>query len=172
MDFKLDLKISRISFHFWFDLAIQLLPFVVTKGRHLGAFLFISYLYEKELLSGPYHAFGIIEKVEQSKDYEKYEPDKYNVIKFPDNLIDKWFPEIWNLSVYFHKLSRPEKGLARHGITLIPPESLDMLYNIVDKKTFYVYETNILNAFEPKTKLLEMILKASDEKKFIIHFGV
>ncbi|MCL2556631.1 MAG: hypothetical protein FWE03_06445 [Firmicutes bacterium] len=128
--------------------------------------------YEKEFLSGPYHEFGIIEKIDQSKDYEKYEPDKYNVIKFPDNLIDEWFPEIRNLSVYFHKLSRPEKGLTRHGITLIPPESLDMLYNIVDKKTRHVFCSTRLNIFETKTKLLEMILKANDEKKFIIHFGV
>ena len=67
-------------------------------------------------LYGPYAEFGIVDKIKLLKDYGKYEPEKYNVIKIQDNALDSWYPEIASLNTYFHKLSRSEKGLARVAI--------------------------------------------------------
>ena len=55
--------------------------------------------------------FGIIENIEQNKDYSNYEPEKYNCIFIDDNLyIDDWWEKLILIKTYFHNLDRPAYG--------------------------------------------------------------
>ena len=52
--------------------------------------------------------------------------------------IDDWWDKLVLLKTYFHSLDRPEFGLARWGITLIPPESLSgfqEIHNMLSKNS-------------------------------------
>ena len=66
---------------------------------------------------------------------------------------------------YFHSLDRPEFGLARWGITLIPPESLPGFQEIVlsDRR---------INEDAHLRELAVKIQDAISRNKFMIHFGV
>jgi hypothetical protein len=77
--------------------------------------------------------FGIIDQFEKDKDYSKYEPKKYNCITIDDNYLSDWNNDLAIIKSYFHSYNRPEFGLARWGITLIPPESVGQLFSIVSK---------------------------------------
>lgn len=109
--------------------------------------------------------FGIIECVEPEKDYSAHEPEKYGCIGINDDYLDDWQPELSLMKTYFHSLSRPAFGLARYGVTLIPPESLAALQDIVlsDRKT---KEDNGLIG------LAEVIGRAIRENHFVIHYGI
>jgi hypothetical protein len=66
---------------------------------------------------------------------------------------------------YFHKFNRPEFGLAYYGVTIIPPESFSLFYDVVissrfSKKNFELDE------------LAAKIIHATEEKKYMIHFGI
>lgn len=82
--------------------------------------------------------FGIIDVFEKDKDYSlDYEPQKYNCVAIEDDIINDWWNELTLIKTYFHCFSRPDFGLARWGVTLIPPESLEVFYSIVSLlKTF------------------------------------
>ena len=109
--------------------------------------------------------FGIIDCIEPDKDYSKYEPEKYNCISINDCYFDDWWPKLSVMKTYFHSLSCPASGLARYGVTLIPPESLAAFQDILlsDKK-----EKEDLRL----VSLDELIGKALREKKFMIHYGI
>ena len=62
-------------------------------------------------------------------------------------------------SPYWHGLDRPESGLAYHGITLIPPESIAKVIEAVRE-------------VPEMRRLKEMLVVAERERKFVIHFGV
>ena len=74
--------------------------------------------------------FGIIEDIGETQEYS-YTPEKYQCICIDDAYIDDWWDKLVLLKTYFHSLDRPEFGLARWGITLIPPESLSGFQEIV-----------------------------------------
>jgi hypothetical protein len=119
--------------------------------------------------AGPYAEFGIIDDFDKTKNYSKYEPEKYNCISIHDGVIDDWWATLTNMKSYFHSFNRPSKALARSGVTLIPPESLDMLYHIIKTQTSPLYSKEISNGL---SALLALVKKAKDEGKFVIHFGV
>lgn len=108
--------------------------------------------------------FGIIDDIEQDEDYW-YEPEKYHCIYINDDYMDDWWEQLLLMKTYFHSLSRPEFGLARWGITIIPPESLGIFQDIVlsDKR---------LSKDKQLVLLSQMIQRAMKEKKHMIHFGV
>ena len=91
--------------------------------------------------------------------FEEYEPEKYDCIAVDDEYVQEVAEMLAGVSVYWHGLDRPESGLAYHGITLIPPESMaDVIEAVRDV---------------PKMRrLMEMLVVAERERKFVIHFGV
>ena len=110
--------------------------------------------------------FGIMPSIDRNKEYNDYEPEQYNCISIDDDLyIDAWWEELEKIDTYFHGINNPSKALNRHGITLIPPESLTKFEDIVinDKR---------LSSDPSLIKLLELIRTAKKEEKFMIHFGI
>lgn len=109
--------------------------------------------------------FGIIEDIDETQSYS-YAPDKYHCVFIDDEIyIDDWWNKLLLLKTYFHSLNRPEFGLARYGITLIPPESLPAFQEIVlsDKR---------LKQDENLVKLAETIQDAIQRNKYMIHYGI
>lgn len=79
------------------------------------------------------HEFGIIDDITE-KSYENYAPEKYHCISLDDEIILNLIKPLSIMKTYFHRLDRPEYGLAYHGITIIPPESLSSFLNIAGRK--------------------------------------
>lgn len=111
------------------------------------------------------HKFGIIDEVENDKNYSIYEPEKYNAIKVDDDLIEPLLSKFQTIGTYFHSLDRPEYGLAYCGVTIIPPESLEDLLTLLINES-----TNFKNCeFD---ELLNKVNIAIENKKYMIHFGI
>ncbi|MGN1089786.1 MAG: hypothetical protein ACI4Q6_05240 [Huintestinicola sp.] len=109
--------------------------------------------------------FGIIEDINERQSYE-YEPDKYGCVFIDDEeYIDRWWERLMEMDTYFHTLDRPEKGLARWGITLIPPSSLPILYDIVTSDRCFGKDPQL-------TELGAVIWDALKRGKNIIHYGI
>lgn len=111
------------------------------------------------------HEFGLIDEIGNQNNFEGYTPRKYNCISVDDDLINSFYESLSIMKTFFHSLDRPEYGLAYSGITIIPPESLSLFFDIVTSSIF----------FKESSELAELALKikqATDEKKYIIHYGV
>lgn len=109
--------------------------------------------------------FGIIDHIEKYLKYE-YEPETYHCVCIDDEVyIDDWWDKLLLMKTYFFDLNRPEMGLNRWGITLIPPESLSIFQDIVisDKR---------IQTDEHLVALANTIQKAITENKYMIHYGV
>lgn len=110
--------------------------------------------------------FGIIDDFDETKDYGVYEPERYHCIYIDDDrYINDWWDRLVLMKTYFHCFSRPETGLARWGVTLIPPESLPAFQDIV-------LSDHRINEDEHLVQLAQLIQKAIQEEKYMIHFGV
>jgi hypothetical protein len=110
--------------------------------------------------------FGIIDVFEKDKDYSlDYEPQKYNCVAIEDDILNDWWNELILIKTYFHCFSRPDFGLARWGVTLIPPESLEAFYNIVSKYKKSKSSNQLID-------LITLLSKAISENKYVIHYGV
>ncbi len=110
--------------------------------------------------------FDIIDKIDKNADYSFYEPSKYSYVYIDDELyIDDWWDKLMLMKTFYHNLNRPAYGLARFGITLIPPESLPAFQDIVitDKR---IYKDEHL------VDLANMIQEAIDKNKYMIHIGI
>ena len=109
--------------------------------------------------------FGIIEDINETQSYS-YDPDKYHCVFIDDEIyIDDWWNKLLLLKTYFHSLNRPEFGLARYGITLMPPESLPVFQEIVLSDKRMKQDENLV-------KLAETIQDAIQRNKYMIHFGI
>lgn len=109
--------------------------------------------------------FGIIEDIEETQKYS-YDPKKYQCVYIDDDIyIDDWWDKLVLLKTYFHSLDRPEFGLVRWGITIIPPESLPGFQDIV------LLDSRI-NGDVHLRELADKIQDAISRNKFMIHFGV
>lgn len=108
--------------------------------------------------------FGVIDNLEEYDEHE-YEPSKYHCTAIEDDFINDWWEELVLIKTYFHTLSRPEFGLARWGITLIPPESLESFYEIIAKDKRSIVSKEII-------ELMKIIRVAINQKKYVIHYGV
>lgn len=109
--------------------------------------------------------FGIIDTIDKKKDYSDYEPEKYHCIAICDDYIDDWWNQLTAVKTYFYCLDRPDIALTRFGVALIPPESLPAFQKIIlqDKR---------IDSDERLVDLANLIQRAIDEKKFIVHYGV
>ena len=105
------------------------------------------------------HDFGIVEDVSALPEEIPCEPEKYGCIWIDDDYLDDWWPRLALLPTFFHTLDRPERGLARYGITLIPPESLPVLLAALEGRT----------ALQAVYRLLQ---RAEQSHQFVIHFGI
>lgn len=95
----------------------------------------------------------------QGKRFDSYEPEKYSCISVNDDYIAPLLEEISGIEFYWHTVDFKAKGLAYYGITLIPPESTEQLISVLDKNP-------------QLANLKELLTKAKQENKFIIHFGI
>ena len=110
--------------------------------------------------------FGIIQHIDPCKDYSSYEPKKYACIAIDDDLyINDWWPKLLEMKTYFHTLSRPATGLARWGVTLIPPESLPAFLDIVATDPRFHKDLML-------KELVSKIQKAIAENRYMIHYGI
>lgn len=109
--------------------------------------------------------FGIIDAFQKDKDYSIYEPEKYHCIAIDDDYIDDWWDDLTRIKTYFHCYNRPAVALARWGITLIPPESLEPFYNILvaDERS---------RSSKELQDLMALLRRAITENKYVIHYGV
>ena len=106
------------------------------------------------------HEFGIMAKTpEKGKRYDEYEPEKYNCICVDDEYVEKLHDDLNKTDFYWHTLDVKGKGLAYCGVTLIPPDSLASFIDAV-KDDFQLAE------------LENLLKKALEENKWIIHFGL
>ena len=110
--------------------------------------------------------FGIIENIQRDKDYSSYEPEKYNCVVIDDDLyINDWWEKLILMKTYFHNLNEPNYGLARWGVTLIPPESLPYFQEIVISDKRIKKDHHLVD-------LANKIQDAIERQKYMIHFGV
>lgn len=110
----------------------------------------------------PKHEFGIMKNKPMNKDrFDEYEPNKYNCIEVDDDFIEPILIDLQSIDCYWHMLEVVGKGLAYCGITLIPPESMDILIKILSIQNNLEY-----------TDLISLANQAKQEDKYIIHFGI
>lgn len=107
-----------------------------------------------------YHEFGIMMQApEEGKQYNEYEPQKYNCISVSDDCLENIVEKLQHIDFYWHTLENKQKGIAYYGITLIPPTSI---YNLID----------VIKGNPNLVELKELADKALKENKWMIHFGV
>ncbi len=106
------------------------------------------------------HEFGIMPTdPKHGERYDEYEPLKYGCISVHDDYIEDILERFNDIDFYWHSLDFPGKGLAYCGITLIPPSS---------DKAFI----DAIEDIPEISELRELLKKAAEEKKFVIHFGI
>jgi hypothetical protein len=111
------------------------------------------------------HEFGIIDNFDTRKDYGYYAPNEYNCISVDDELINDLSKSLNIMKSYFHSYKRPEFGLAYWGVTIIPPESLPMFYDVVTSSASFKKSVELTN-------LAAKIIQAKEDKRYMIHFGI
>ena len=106
------------------------------------------------------HEFGIMmDTPKPDKRYDKYEPEKYVCISVDDVYLEDIAERLLSIDFYWNTLSVKGKGLSYCGITLIPPGSLKAFIDaIVDNSEL--------------SKLKELLEKALDNSKWVIHYGL
>ncbi|MBP0976488.1 MAG: hypothetical protein J6P20_10555 [Oscillospiraceae bacterium] len=108
----------------------------------------------------PKHEFGIMRECPKPGErYDSYEPARFRCISVDDEAIEPLLQKLEQVKCYWHTLDRPEHGLAYCGITLIPPESLNAVMEIVQ------HDRNL-------SDFLALLSEAQKEERFIIHFGI
>ena len=110
--------------------------------------------------------FGIIENIDPTKDYSgSYEPEKYQCTAICEEAIDDWWNELTDMKSYYHCMDRPETNIARFGVTLIPPESLELLINVMRTKTRPDFMGDSL-------EIVDLLLTAKKRNKYVILYDV
>ena len=113
--------------------------------------------------------FGIIECFDEYGDYTEYAPERYNCVAIDDDkYLNDWWDfllEIDTFNVYEAHILQPQKALSRWGITIIPPNSLPKMLNIVVSDKRYRRDKRLV-AFA------RLIRQAIEGGKYMIHYGV
>lgn len=111
------------------------------------------------------HEFAIIDEFDKQKSYLDYESHKFNCILVDDEIIDSLMDHLSIMKTYFHSFKRPEYGLARWGITIIPPESLSLFYDVIASSKLFSKSPEL-------NELASKIIQAQEESKYMIHYGI
>ncbi|MBR2954181.1 MAG: hypothetical protein IKC45_07355 [Clostridia bacterium] len=107
-----------------------------------------------------HHEFGIMQTPPQNGQcFDEYEPEKYNCISVNDDYIENIVEKFNDIDFYWHTLDVSGKGIAYCGVTLIPPSSMQQFIAVIE---------NIPELHQLK----ELLLKAYNENKWVIHFGI
>lgn len=117
--------------------------------------------------------FGIISNIEYDKDYSKIGSPtaykalytQYNCVSVPDKIVNAWIPLANNIPTYLCSLSRKNMGIDHYGVTIIPPESAKMLFDIV--RSYMIITKN-----ESVEKLVELLNKAIAKREYVICYGI
>jgi hypothetical protein len=111
------------------------------------------------------HEFGIMDVFDKEKEYIDYEPQKYQCISVEDDIINSLIEPLNSMKSYSHSFNRPQKSLNHWGITIIPPESLEVFCTVIVASEYFTAskELHELNA---------LLLRAKKENKYVIHFGI
>ncbi len=117
--------------------------------------------------------FGVIPNVEFGKDYSnigspsnfKVLYEKYKCVSIPDDIVNEWIPLVQNIPTYLGSLSNSFMGIDHYGVTLIPPESVQLFIPIV---ATYVDSTSdgIIN------KLANLLKLSVEQGYYIICYGI
>ena len=107
------------------------------------------------------HEFGIMQDApQQGKRYDEcYEPQKYACVSVDDDYLDGIVAKLEAFDFYWHTLSVKGKGLSYCGITLVPPSSLKAFIDAITDNS-------------ELSKLKELLEKAMDSNKWVIHYGL
>lgn len=111
------------------------------------------------------HEFGIIDDFDQRGNYNDYTPQKYHCVSVDDDIINSFNEHLSIMKTYFHSFERPEYGLAYWGITIIPLESLSIFYEVVTSSRYFKNSVEL-------NELASKIVQATEERKYMIHYGV
>ena len=91
--------------------------------------------------------------------YDRYEPEKYVCISVDDDYVAAIADRLTAIDFYWHTLSAKGGGLAYCGITLIPPSSHHAFIGVIEGDSHL-------------SELKELLEKALDEDKWVIHYGL
>lgn len=106
------------------------------------------------------HEFGIMEqRPAHGERYDCYEPWDYACISVEDDVIEPLLAKLSSFEFYWHSVDAPGKGLAYCGITLIPPESMGAMIQMID-------------GVSGLCGLERLLSEAKDQNKYVIHFGI
>ena len=106
------------------------------------------------------HEFGIMQIPPQNgQRFDAYEPEKYDCISVKDDYIENILEKLSDIDFYLHTLDVSCKGIEYTGITLVPPSSMQQFISVIE--------------IAPELlELKNLLLKALNENKWIIHFGI
>jgi len=107
------------------------------------------------------HEFGIMSVAPQHGErFDSYAPWNYDdVISVDDDDIEPVLDELSKIKMYAHTIDVPCSGLVHCGITLIPPSEMDAFIEIAASS-------------EALAPLKGLLIKAKEQRKYIIHFGL
>lgn len=115
------------------------------------------------------HKFATINQFNTNKKFYLYEPEKYDCIdvdmQLIDIIIDNYTSEWSEIITYLGGTLEKFTGLDESGITIIPPESLNKIRNIVT-------DCNLKLQNKQLSDLLFKLDEAIINKMYIIHFGI
>ncbi len=106
------------------------------------------------------HEFGIIQIPPQNgQRFDEYEPDKYECISIKDDYIVNILEKLSDIDFYWNTFDVSGKGINYTGITLVPPSSTQQFISVIE-------------SVPELLELKNLLLKALNENKWIIHFGI
>lgn len=106
------------------------------------------------------HEFGIMQTPPiKGQRYDEYEPEKYNCISIPDDVIVALQEPLSGITFYWHTIDIQRKGLAYYGISLLSPPMIEKMLLVIE-------------CIPAAAALTELLKEALSENKYVIHFGI
>ena len=111
--------------------------------------------------------FEILDSVDPAVEYWMH-PKSDNYVAVNDDLyLNNWYAALAERGMhsYFNSIHHPGISLNRWGVTLIPPESVPELLDVVIHGPHFGHDPQL-------SKLAALLHQAITENKFIIHYGI
>ena len=106
------------------------------------------------------HDFGIMPIApRRGERFDDYRLEAFDTIAVNDNDIEPLMEKLSKIKMYAHTIDNPYPGLAYYGITLIPPEAMGSFIETVD-------------GVKELLPLKMLLIRAKENNKYIIHFGL
>ncbi len=116
--------------------------------------------------------FGIVPDIDRNKDYSisgsgdfKALLAKYHCVSVPDDFVNEWILSADNIPTYFCSLGRKHMGIDHYGVTLIPPESVKTLLDIVRPCADAARDESV-------GKLAGLLDTALEKRQYVICYGI